>query len=202
MTIRIYSVAKTGDVKLSNNFKVKEFQCHDGTDKVLIDDNLVYMLQRIRDHFGRALTITSGYRTSTYNNRIGGSPTSYHVKGQACDIRIRGIDPVRVGSAGGIGVYAYSDGFVHVDTRNAKYRWLQVSKSGGYEAISKIMPTIRKSGAYNTYNAVRLIQSKLGISQSGTFGDLTETAVKNFQLKRGLTKDGIVGTNTWTEMFS
>lgn len=208
MTVRTYYVSKVGNTLISKNFKVKEFQCHDGTDKVLIDDALVHILQRIRDHFGRALTITSGYRTASYNSRIGGSPTSYHVKGQACDIRIAGIEPVIVGmyaeslNVGGIGVYAYSGGFVHVDTRTARYRWLQLSKSGDYEQISKIMPTIRKSGPYNTHNAVRLAQSRLGVSQSGTFGDITETAVKTFQARKGLVKDGIIGTDTWKELFS
>lgn len=45
---------------------------------------------------------------------------------------------------------------------------------------------------------VRLMQEKLGISPAVTnFGTKTEEAVKAFQLKNGLTPDGIVGDNTW-----
>jgi putative chitinase len=45
---------------------------------------------------------------------------------------------------------------------------------------------------------VKLMQEKLGISPAVTnFGPKTEEAVKAFQLKNGLTPDGIVGDKTW-----
>ena len=45
---------------------------------------------------------------------------------------------------------------------------------------------------------VKLMQEKLGISPAVTnFGPKTEEAVKAFQLKNGLTPDGIVGPKTW-----
>jgi putative chitinase len=45
---------------------------------------------------------------------------------------------------------------------------------------------------------VKLMQEKLGISPAITnFGPKTEEAVKAFQLKNGLTPDGIVGDKTW-----
>lgn len=65
LTVRTYSVKKSGDDRLSSNFRVKEFASHDGADTVLIDDDLVYILQRIRDRFQRPVTISSGYRTPT-----------------------------------------------------------------------------------------------------------------------------------------
>lgn len=208
MTVKTYSVAKSGEARVSTNFKVKEFACHDGTDKVLIDDALVALLQDIRTHFGKPVTITSGYRTELYNASIGSTSSSYHVKGQACDIRIAGIHPVILGmyaesiGAGGIGVYAYpSDGFVHIDSRSAKYRWLTIRKGGGNQYISRIMPTLRQAGSANTINSVTLLQRTLGIAQSGTFGVDTLSAVKGFQRKNHLTEDGIVGKNTWTRMF-
>lgn len=49
MTVKKYSVKKSGDARLSGNFRVKEFASHDGADTVLIDDGLVYILQRVRD---------------------------------------------------------------------------------------------------------------------------------------------------------
>jgi len=46
--------------------------------------------------------------------------------------------------------------------------------------------------------SVKLMQEKLGISPAVTnFGPKTEEAVKAFQLKNGLTPDGIVGDKTW-----
>ena len=59
MSIRAYSKAKDGATFLSKNFRVREFACQDGTDPVFVDMDLVDILQRIRDHFGVAVTITS-----------------------------------------------------------------------------------------------------------------------------------------------
>lgn len=209
MTIRTYYKSKQANYKLSPNFTVKEFASHDGADKIIIDDALVVLLQKIRDHFGKPVTISSGYRTEVYNASIGGTSSSYHVRGQACDIQIAGVNPVIIGmyadtlKAGGIGVYAYqTGGFVHIDTRPAKYRWLTLYRGGTNQAISKIMPTVKLGGSNNTTNSVMLIQRTLGVSQSGTFGEATLSAVKNFQRKSHLTEDGIVGKNTWTRMFS
>jgi len=50
---------------------------------------------------------------------------------------------------------------------------------------------------------VKLLQEKLGISPAVTnFGPKTEEAVKAFQLKNGLTPDGIVGDGTWDKIMS
>ena len=46
--------------QLSPNFKVREFACK-GSDVVLLDDELVVLLQCIREHFGKPVYITSGY---------------------------------------------------------------------------------------------------------------------------------------------
>jgi len=42
--VHTYSLAKDGQTKLSTNFSVKEFKCKDGSDTILIDDNLVAAL--------------------------------------------------------------------------------------------------------------------------------------------------------------
>lgn len=208
MTVKTYHVSKSGNTKITTNFKVKEFQCHDGTDLVLIDTELVNILQMIRDHFKAPVTITSGYRTNAYNSKIGGSKTSFHVKGRAADIKVKGVDPVLVGMyaetlrAGGIGLYSYPNGFVHIDTRITPYRWLQLTKTGSYEGISKILPVVKQGGSNNTINAVKLIQRELGISQSGSFGDITNNEVRKLQSRNGLYVDGIVGNKTWRAMFS
>ena len=127
MTVKIFSKKKDGNVKLSDNFKVKEFACNDGSDTILIDLELVKILQKIRNYFGKPVNINSGYRTSNYNAKVGGVKNSYHCKGQAVDIKINGIHPVLVAlyaeslKVGGIGVYK---NFTHVDTRTNKSRWV------------------------------------------------------------------------------
>lgn len=198
MTVRTYYKSKTGSEYLSTNFKVKEFACNDGTDKILIDSDLVAMLQKIRDHFKKPITINSAYRTPTYNKLVGGSSTSYHVKGMAADICIAGISPIIVGiyaetiGAGGIGVY---NTFTHVDTRSSKYRWL----SGGGNRISKVMPTL-KEGTIG--ESVKLIQGRLGLKQDGIFTNRLTNVIKAYQAKNNLLVDGIVGKNTWIKLFS
>ena len=59
--------------QLSPSFKVREFACK-GSDVVLLDDELVVLLQCIREHFGKPIHITSGYRTAAHN--AAGGPLS------------------------------------------------------------------------------------------------------------------------------
>jgi putative chitinase len=49
---------------------------------------------------------------------------------------------------------------------------------------------------------VKKLQIKLGVDPIGKFGPKTESAVKSFQTKNGITPDGIVGDGTWSKMFS
>ena len=89
--IKEFSIKTSGDLNLSPNFKVKEFSCKDGSDKVLIDINLVEKLQELRNYLGKPITILSGYRTDSYNKQCGGADNSYHLKGQAVDIYCSGV---------------------------------------------------------------------------------------------------------------
>ena len=126
--VKVYSKAKEGNVKLSKNFTVKEFACSDGTDTVFISLALVNLLQKIRNHFGKAVIINSAYRTEAHNKSIGGATYSQHKYGLAADIHINGVTPKEIAayvetlmpSSGGIGIYK---SFVHVDVRRAKSRW-------------------------------------------------------------------------------
>lgn len=131
-TVQTYSKASQGNTYLSNNFQVKEFACKDGSDTVYIDSELVVILQNIRDHFGKSVTINSGYRTPSWNAKQGGAANSYHVKGMAADIKVSGVSPATVAKYAedigvrGIGLYG---SFVHVDTRPSKFYWYSSSVS-------------------------------------------------------------------------
>lgn len=124
-SIAEYSLQADGEKQISTNFKVSEFKCKDGSDKILIDVNFVRdKLQVIRDHFGTTVTINSGYRTESYNTKVGGAKSSYHIKGQAFDIVVTGHTPLEVAqyaqSLGITGIIQYNT-FVHVDSRPIKY---------------------------------------------------------------------------------
>lgn len=109
-----------------SNFKVKEFACNDGTDKILIDSELVEKLQIIREYFARPVVINSAYRTDDYNKSIGGVANSQHLLGKAADIAISGIAPSTIANFaksigfGGIGIYNWG---CHLDTRADKAIW-------------------------------------------------------------------------------
>ena len=127
MTIKAYSRKKDGNVRLSTNFKVKEFACQDGSDPIFIDSELVSILQKIRNHFGKPVNITSAYRTATHNKKVGGTSFSQHLYGKAADIKVQGIVPSEVAKyaetlldEGGIGIY---NTFTHIDVRSTKSRW-------------------------------------------------------------------------------
>lgn len=141
--IKEFSIKNSGNMNLSANFKVKEFMCHDGSDKVLIDVELVSKLQDLRDYLGKPVTIVSGYRTDSYNKQCGGAENSYHLKGQAVDICCSGVKPIVIAlwaefnNLGGIGVYLNrSQEFVHIDTRVNKYRW--VNKNGTNQSLNSV----------------------------------------------------------------
>lgn len=139
MAIKTYQ--ENSRVQLSKNFNSYEFRCGIGgycaCSTILIDDLLVEYLQKIRDHFGKKVTITSAYRCPSYNKRIGGETGSYHSKGMAADFTVENTSPVEVAkfceSIGvkGIGLYnTSSDGyFVHIDTREVKYFWYGQAQS-------------------------------------------------------------------------
>lgn len=126
--VKLYSKATEGNVKLSENFTVKEFACKDGSDPVIVSMDLVKLLQTIRNHYGKAVIINSAYRTPSYNNKVGGVNDSQHTHGIAADIVVSGQKPKDVAAYvntlmpnnGGIGIYTT---FVHVDVRTNKARW-------------------------------------------------------------------------------
>jgi len=130
-----YHIPKSESIQLSKHFNSSEFRCGLGRPcnctETIINPKLVDLLQDIRDHFGRPLTITSAYRCPDYNRSAGGATGSRHTKGDAADITVNQTTPRSVAryaeekGINGIGLYETgADGyFVHVDTRDAKSFW-------------------------------------------------------------------------------
>ena len=89
--------------QLSANFTLRELTKSDTADRLDIDNTpneeqieslrllCENILQPVRDHFGKPVKINSGFRCPALNQATGGSATSDHCKGQACDFEIDGV---------------------------------------------------------------------------------------------------------------
>ena len=90
-------------MKLTKNFSLKELTASQTAERKGIDntpspthqDNLKSLcemiLQPVRDHFGRVVSISSGYRSPELCTAIGSKITSQHARGEAADFEIFGV---------------------------------------------------------------------------------------------------------------
>ena len=202
--IKMYSVKANGNLSLSKNFKVKEFKCHDGSDTVKIDLDNVKTLQKIRDYFGKAIHINSAYRTKAYNAKIGGASASRHMTGQAADIVISGVDPLKIYlyalSIGSHGAILYpNSSFVHVDTRSDIFHAITLDRK-----TYLLEPTgALKQGmtsAYVKWMQYMLFRAGYKITIDGKFDAGTTGIVKRFQKENKLTQDGVFGPKSLAKL--
>ncbi|MBM7424960.1 D-Ala-D-Ala carboxypeptidase family metallohydrolase [Spongiibacter marinus] len=114
-----------GDI--STHFSRIEFRCKCGNCEFdTVDAGLVAMLEKIRTHFQRPVTINSACRCARHNAQVGGSARSQHLYGRAADIRVSNVEPSAVAdfaetlNPGGLGRYST---FTHIDSRNGRARW-------------------------------------------------------------------------------
>lgn len=90
-------------MKLSNNFTLSEFTKSQTASRRGLNNEPTpdiikalqtlaeNVLQPVRDHYGRGVNVSSGYRSPEVNAAVGGSRTSDHCKGFAADIEIVGV---------------------------------------------------------------------------------------------------------------
>jgi uncharacterized protein YcbK (DUF882 family) len=110
------------------HFKRSEFACGCGCGFQTIDYELADILDDVRDHFGRPVRINSGCRCAAHNKRVGGSPGSQHVYGNAADFVVSDTPPSEVHEyligkyPGRLGIGKYRT-WTHVDTRERFARW-------------------------------------------------------------------------------
>lgn len=112
--------------KVSEHFNAKEFSCKDGSYELLLCTELLEVLEKIRNNFQSPCVINSGYRTPIHNTKVNGARNSYHCKGMAADIVVKGHSTEEVAKyANSIldkgGIIRYTN-FVHIDMRESKYR--------------------------------------------------------------------------------
>lgn len=129
-------------MKLTEHFTLAEFVRSETADRKHIDntptheviDNLRALcrdvLEPARVAFGAPIYITSGYRCPALNKAVGGKPTSQHLRGEAADLQVRGVENLRklyrlIKDHGVFDQLLY-------ETNKAGVRWIHVSyKQGG-----------------------------------------------------------------------
>lgn len=134
--------------QLTTDFHLREFKCKDGTEvPTNLFCNVVELatqLQIIRNDLNAnrpkaapakvdiGISIISGYRTPTWNEKVGGKDHSFHLKAMAGDLTCKWESPKQLSARikrlikekkikqGGVGLYP---GFVHYDVRGNAARW-------------------------------------------------------------------------------
>ena len=218
MSIKTYQ--KGSPVKLSDNFKSTEFDCHGSgcCTETLVDEDLVAYLQQIRDHFGAPVIITSGYRCLIHNANVGGASGSTHFQGKAADIQVKGVAPAEVAKFAerigilGIGLYeSDADGwFVHIDTRAVKSFWYGQAQQyrstfggapAGADRFALELRRLEYGASGEDVQALQMLLIARGYEcgkagADGKFGAWTTAALRRYQLDCELEVDGIAGENT------
>ena len=122
-------------MKLSPNFSLLELTKSQTAERKGIDntpspehqENLKLLctaiLQPVRDHFGRVVTISSGYRSPELCTAIGSKITSQHAKGQAADFEIFGVSNKALAD--------YIDAELHYDQLILEY-WNESDPNSGW----------------------------------------------------------------------
>lgn len=207
---------RSDKIQLSKNFKLDEFKCKCGKcDPILVDEQLVVWLQKIRDHFGKSVNVNSGYRCAKHNAdpKVGGSPSSHHVKGMAADIRVQGITPAEVAKyAESIGIQRIGlyDNFVHIGSDTTKKFWkghdqVKVDTFGGKpKTVALELPVLRRGMKGEAVEALQVLLSaatQYNLAPDGSFGSATENALKAYQKSAHLDVDGSCGKATWSSLL-
>lgn len=85
----------------------------------LMNENLLQMLDEVREKFDKPIHITSGFRTPAHNDDVGGTEKSSHLKGLAVDIfcnnSIDRFDLINCLLDVGFSRIGIADTFIHAD---------------------------------------------------------------------------------------
>lgn len=90
-------------------------------DVACLKPSLVRVLKTVERRFGRALVVTSGYRSPTHNRRVRGARNSMHMYCAAADVQVPGVSKWQLAEfvrtlpgRGGVGTYCHTES-VHID---------------------------------------------------------------------------------------
>ena len=124
-------------MKLTKNFSLEEMYRSETARRCGIDnkpqteevvENLralcLEVLQPLRDHLGKPVVVSSGYRCKDLNKKVGGAENSQHLKGEAADIKVSGREKL-------IGVMRYimdeTDFDQLIREKSGSTEWVHVS---------------------------------------------------------------------------
>lgn len=134
MAVKTYSLKKDGNKYCSEHTQVREMRCQDGSDKILIDEKLMEMIEKLFSALKcKKYIITSGYRTPARDKAVGGNGSGQHTKGTAVDCYFYGADG-KVISSKEVSCIAQDLGFNGVANITNKYQevHLDMRTSGKY----------------------------------------------------------------------
>ena len=101
-------------------FRKDEFACRCGCGASDMEEKLIKTADKVREYFGKSITVSSGRRCTKHNSRVGGVSNSRHLSGKAMDFCVSGMSSdlvltyvqklpeIRY-------AYAIDSGFVHMD---------------------------------------------------------------------------------------
>ena len=108
-------------------FNHSELACK-GSDKCEMSDEFMQKIIAVREEFDKPMIITSGYRSPSYNESIGGAEYSPHMYGRAVDVQVYGQDALVLLKTAlkhgltGVGVKQHGEAnsrFIHLDDMEA-----------------------------------------------------------------------------------
>ncbi len=117
-------------MKLTKNFDSSELDCV-CCGACNMDPGFMARLQVLRDDFGQAITITSGYRCEAHNKAIGGAAKSQHLYGKAADITHPWLEALHEVAKKHFPNAIKGPGFIHVDTGIKRF-WTYGSTNHGH----------------------------------------------------------------------
>lgn len=94
-------------MRLTSHFNLDEFLTSDAADHYKLSNeptpqHLEHLqitatgMEQVRAVFGRPIVISSAYRSPAVNAKVGGTPTSDHPNGWACDFHVAGFSDYEV----------------------------------------------------------------------------------------------------------
>lgn len=200
-----YKKLTSSNCKDFKNFEYSEFACKCGNKycngyPVPFSYDLTSNLQKIRNHFGKPLVITSPLRCKQHNKNSGGVSDSRHLKGWACDFYINNV------SASALMNYVkklpYFRYTYNISGSVIHYDITPPTTSGN--TYTGTFPTLPSRGYFKNGDKgtqVKNLQKFLNwaldlkLSADGIIGNATINAVKKFQKEVKITSDGLFGKN-------
>lgn len=174
------------------------------------------ILEPVRAHFGKPVTINSSYRSPAVNKAVGGSKTSQHVNGQAIDFEIQGLDNKVVADWVAdnlefdqviLEFYSSGDknsGWVHASIKkeggNRRQRLVATkSKAGGtvYSAVADFDPSTKKDTQTTSPAPVQAVVKQVATSPQTAPSTAGLGPLASLQAKCGVTADGKWGPGTY-----